>query len=179
MARRVSGGGRITIPALTGKVLHRVRLNGLDGGEIRAVCHDCQPMWARTFAPMHTVVDYLRLAFMHSGVGDLPGRGELPAVVPAQIGDGDVDLGTCGELAALLAAQPPGCRVILARTRDADDGSPLHRARQARYVPDSGWSGTVFPSPDYIAGDPDASEDKDGPAGDAQAETVIVLHPTD
>ena len=56
---------------------------------------------------------------------------------------------TCGELARILAARPPGQPVIL---QAADECAPLSRAEEGMYVAERhGMSGDVYDTPEQAA----------------------------
>lgn len=59
-------------------VRHVLRFFGLPGGEIRVVCDNCVPTWARTFEPGHTDEDWRELSRQHSG--PIHVEGEPPGI---------------------------------------------------------------------------------------------------
>jgi len=82
---------------------------------------------------------------------------------------------TVGDLLGYLADEPRDRRIVLASDAEGNRHSPLAGAWGAMYVPDSTWSGDVYPTEEEIEADPRLDEDEDGaPEG---AERVIVLGP--
>jgi len=85
---------------------------------------------------------------------------------------------TVGELADYLVDQPRDRSVVLAKDAEGNGYSPLSVAEEGIYVPESTWSGEMYPTPEQIAaeGHGDLSDWFDG-SGEEGAVRVVLLGP--
>lgn len=93
--------------------------------------------------------------------------------------DSTVNLGTCGELADYLAAQPRDRKVILQKDAEGNGYSPLAEAMPGMYAAETTWSGEVHVTPEDLTAlmaRPGSTWTADDAAPD-DAERVIVLGP--
>jgi hypothetical protein len=96
--------------------------------------------------------------------------------------DGGDGVSTAGELADYLAAQPRDRKVILRKDAEGNGHSPLAKAWEGFYEPDSTYSGEVYPTAEDVASWVAAGEWTEEDAADLyepgdKAERVVVLGP--
>jgi hypothetical protein len=94
----------------------------------------------------------------------------------------DNGVGTAGELADYLATQPRDRKVILRKDAEGNGHSPLAKAWEGFYEPDSTYSGEVYPTAEDVASWVAAGEWTEEDAADLyepsdKAERVVVLGP--
>ena len=90
------------------------------------------------------------------------------------------DMGTVGELADYLAAQPRDRKVILRKDAEGNGHSPLADAWEAMYSADSAWSGDTYATPEDLAvamTPPNLQGWSEEDAAPDDAERVVVLGP--
>jgi len=83
---------------------------------------------------------------------------------------------TVGELVDYLVDQPRDRSVVLAKDAEGNGYSPLSAAEEAIYVPESTWSGEIYPTPEQIATEKDPADWFDG-SGEEGAVRVVLLGP--
>lgn len=85
-------------------------------------------------------------------------------------------MNTVGELLDYLAQQPRDRKIVLAKDAEGNGYSPLADAEEAIYVPESTWSGEIYPTPEQIAAEDNPEDQFDG-SGEEGAVRVVLLGP--
>lgn len=88
----------------------------------------------------------------------------------------DAEVTTVGELVDWLLTQPRDWRIVMSKDAEGNGHSPIATAMHAMYVPDTTYSGEIYPTNNQVD-EEDSGYDEEDRAPD-DAEPVVLLIPT-